>query len=100
VDLAAGNHTLAWSYIKDVSLNPEGDYFALDNVAVAGLLVIPGDVDGDGVVNINDVTMLIDYLLSGDATTVFLAAADVDGDGEVNISDVTALIDYLLSGNW
>ena len=100
VDLAAGNHTLAWSYIKDVSLNPEGDYFALDNVAVAGLLVIPGDVDGDGVVNINDVTTLIDYLLSGDATTVFLAAADVDGDGEVNISDVTALIDYLLSGNW
>ena len=33
VQLAAGTHTLAWSYSKDASGNPEGDYFAVDNVA-------------------------------------------------------------------
>lgn len=99
IDLEPGNHTLVWSYTKDLSLNPEGDYFAIDNVAVAGLMVITGDVDGDGMVGINDVTVLIDYLLSGDALAVYLSAADVDGDGLVNIADITALIDYLLSGN-
>ena len=34
VDLAAGNHTLTWSYSKDGSVNPTGDYFAVDNVAI------------------------------------------------------------------
>ena len=57
---------------------------------------MPGDVDGDGVVNIADVTALIDILLSGGTVP---ANADVDGDGIVNIADVTALIDMLLSGN-
>ena len=59
-----------------------------------------GDVDGDGNVSISDVTALIDYLLSGDATGIDLAAANVDGDDTVGISDVTSIIDYLLSGNW
>ena len=55
----------------------------------------PGDIDGDGQVNIADVTALIDLLLSGNVGN---NAADVDGDGQVSISDVTALIDILLSG--
>ena len=61
---------------------------------------IKGDVDGDGNVNISDVTTLIDYLLSGDASGLNLAGADCDQGGSVNIADVTALIDYLLSGSW
>lgn len=56
----------------------------------------PGDVNGDGGINISDVTSLIDLLLSGGEIS---AGADVNGDGQVNISDVTALIDRLLSGN-
>ena len=59
-----------------------------------------GDVDGDGSINISDVTALIDYLLSGNASGVDTSAADCDQDNNVNISDVTALIDYLLSGAW
>ena len=59
-----------------------------------------GDLDGDGRVNIDDVTMLIDYLVSGDATGINMAAADVTQDGNVNIDDVTELIDYLLKGEW
>ena len=56
-----------------------------------------GDVDGNGTVTIDDVTLLIDTLLKGnDAGN----AADVNLDGEVSIDDVTALIDYLLKGNW
>jgi hypothetical protein len=59
-----------------------------------------GDVNGDGSVNISDVTALIDYLLSGNPSGVNLTAADCNQDSSVNISDVTALIDYLLSGHW
>ena len=55
-----------------------------------------GDVNGDGIVGIDDVTTLIDQLLSDETTP----AGDVTGEGIVNIDDVTALIDYLLSGTW
>lgn len=53
---------------------------------------ILGDVNGDGHVNITDVTMLVNYLLSGNAIQINLLAADVNGDGNVNVSDVIALI--------
>ena len=57
---------------------------------------IPGDVDGNGLVNISDVTVLIQYLLT-EAIEINLNAADFTQDGEVNISDATALIQHLLS---
>lgn len=58
---------------------------------------ILGDVNGDGVVNISDVTTLIDYVLSGEGD-VDIRAADMNQDSLVNISDVTELIDFVLGG--
>ena len=62
-------------------------------------MVHNGDVNGDGVVSIKDVTDLIDYLLSGSASSFNAYNADVSGDGNITIKDVTSLIDILLSGN-
>ena len=59
-----------------------------------------GDVNNDGSVTINDVTVLIDYLLIGNDSMINLANADCDQNGEVSISDVSALIDYLLIDKW
>ncbi len=55
----------------------------------------PGDVNGDGEVNISDVNAVINFILSGQATT----AGDVNTDGEVNIADINAVIDIILGGN-
>jgi hypothetical protein len=90
-------YQLRWYYHKDVSDNGVGDYFALDNIKIAPK-TMRGDVNGDGSVNISDVTALIDLLLGGG--TISNSAADCNQDGSVNIGDVTALIDHLLSGNW
>ena len=69
------------------------------NLSATGTVTVitsPGDVSGDGVINIKDVTSLINLLLSnGDAP----AAADVNGDGTINIKDVTDLINTLLAAN-
>ncbi len=62
--------------------------------------IIRGDVNDNGDVTIADVTALIDYLLSGNASGINLDNANCNLDGDVTIADVTALIDYLLSGNW
>ena len=59
-----------------------------------------GDVNMDEAVNIKDVTPLIDYLLTGDSTSISLENADCNLQDSVTIVDLTVLIDYLLSGNW
>ena len=79
-----------YAHIDGGPSNP--GYFTAKN---AGLR---GDVNGDGSVNISDVTALIDLLLGGG--TISNPAADCNQDNGINISDVTALIDYLLAGNW
>ena len=99
VYLPAGECTLEWSYTKDLSVNRPGDYFAVDNVAII-CTTLRGDVNDDGEVTISDVTALIDYLLSGDASAINTYAADCNRDKGISIGDVTALIDYLLSGTW
>ena len=58
---------------------------------------ILGDVNGDGEVNIADVSALINYLLSGEGIDV--RAADVSQDGDVTIADVSVLIDMLLGNS-
>jgi hypothetical protein len=52
----------------------------------------PGDVNGDGEINIADVNALIALILRGQSS----ATGDVNGDGEVNIADVNAVIDLIL----
>ncbi len=59
----------------------------------------PGDVDNNGIINIEDVTTLIDYLLGTTLGEFNELAADVDGDGKINIEDVTTLIDILLGNH-
>ena len=56
-----------------------------------------GDTDGDGLVSIGDVTVLIDLLLTSPGNDIYFGASDVNGDGMVNITDVTELIDILLA---
>ena len=60
------------------------------------LAVVVGDVNEDGMVNIADVTCLIDYLLGSNPQPFNELNADVDHSNAINIADVTALIDILL----
>ena len=53
---------------------------------------VPGDVNGDGEVNISDISDIIDLILSGKVTD----SGDVNGDGEINITDINAVIDLIL----
>lgn len=56
-----------------------------------------GDVNHDSAIDIRDVVVLIDCLLSGFNENTCAICADVNGDGDANIRDVTRLIDILLS---
>ena len=55
---------------------------------------LKGDVNGDGVVNVSDVTALINKILG--TASYSDSVCDIDGNGTVNVSDVTALINLIL----
>ena len=63
------------------------------------VVTIPGDVNSDTLVDIDDVTALISRVL-GNAVDPFDAmAADLDGNDQVDIDDVTLLIAMILKPN-
>ena len=55
-----------------------------------------GDVNGDGEVNINDVTLLISIVLGYPTDPANLQRGEINGDNEINIGDISMLIDILL----
>ena len=59
--------------------------------------VMLGDVDDDGEVTINDVSVLIDYLLGNEVETFNAVNANVNEDEDISIADISDLIDMLLN---
>ena len=80
-----------------IKVNSTDGYAEADSCLVR-VYTLRGDVNGDGFVNIADVTALISYVLSGNANSINLENADANNDGDVNIADVTKLISAVLSG--
>ena len=57
---------------------------------------LPGDVNGDGMVDISDVALLAAYVKAeGQGVTIVKAAANVNGEDAVDISDVALLAAYV-----
>ncbi|MCX6827884.1 MAG: dockerin type I repeat-containing protein [candidate division Zixibacteria bacterium] len=58
----------------------------------------PGDANDNGLINIHDITFLINYLYKDGPHPPCFSKADARGDGPINISDITYLINYLYKG--
>jgi hypothetical protein len=87
--------SLFYPFLNNVLTFTDGSQFVL-----GGDEILIGDANRDGIIDISDVTALINALLteSLDDTDDFSPdAADFDQNGGIDISDVTALINYLLT---
>ncbi len=79
--------------IKDGKIIYKG--LRYDAAAVEGLTdELPGDVNDDGIVDISDVTTMIDLVLNG--SQLHRVPADMDNDSSVDINDITDLINLIL----
>jgi hypothetical protein len=88
---AEGEFVVVWQSFQQESLTSSDGVYARLFTAPVG-----GDANGDGVVDVNDVFYLINYLFSGGPAPV--GAVDVNGDGKVDVNDVFYLINYLFAG--
>ena len=90
--LSEKGHNVTISKSAKVNANIEAN-----QIIVEGEL--SGDMNGDEVVNIFDITGLIGYLYLEGAAPDPIESGDANGDGTINIFDITYVISYLyLSG--
>ena len=91
-----------------VTYSVEGLKLTYDNTNVTmyfsneagGSEVLRGDVDGNQSVEMDDLSALINYLLTGDDTGINFEGANCDLQGDITMDDLAALINYLLTGTW
>ena len=52
----------------------------------------PGDVNGDGSINVQDIILVVNMILDDD----YSAIADLNGDGSVNVQDIILIMNMIL----
>jgi hypothetical protein len=62
---------------------------------VAETVVLRGDANGDGIVNLSDTIYLLNYLFKGGSSPDPLEAGDANCDGSINLADVIFLLNFL-----
>lgn len=76
----------------------DADFSSVDSdMTVTAQYLLLGDVDGNGITNITDATLIMRHIvglepLYGDALT----AANINGDANINMTDATVLIRAIL----
>ena len=61
--------------------------------------ILMGDANGDGLINITDIVITVDYSLSNPSEAFHFKNADMNGDGQINITDVVQITDIILNAD-
>ena len=98
--MAGASSNIVVSYNSDDIYNINEVNIPLDiqNGTVTIIDYVPGDINGDGILNNKDVTRLMQYCANWDVE-VNEAALDVNNDGALNNKDVSRLMQYLAGWN-
>ncbi len=92
-----GTAKIRFELQSDVGLQLGG--WNLDDIAIVGIRdYVPGDANGDKIIDIADAVYLIEYIFGGGAAPNPFLAGDSSCDGFVDISDAVYLIAYIFGG--
>ena len=86
-------HAADWSEIRQASCS---DFPA--SVAYMAEAPLKGDLDGDGKLGINDVTLLVAHIL-GEQELSDASIGDLNEDGKNNVADVMLLVNIILDAD-
>ena len=85
VACTSGSTSLA-GYLDDFTIYHNGE--------LSPVVVIPGDVNGDGTVTSSDITALYNFLLNNDGSAI--VNGDQNGDGSITSGDITLVYNIIL----
>lgn len=64
--------------------------------ALDAMSFIPGDANGDGIVNVLDVITVVNYIMELNPSPFIFKAADLTGDGVVNVLDIIGIVNIIM----
>ena len=74
----------------------EGSWTKNKQVTLLGQTGIPGDIDGDGKVDVTDVNLAVNIILGKESGADYMTRADMDGNGNVDVTDVNLIVNIIL----
>ena len=92
-----------YSFVLTIISNENADiYYGADFSFILlveeGSQLMPGDINGDAMVNILDIVMVANYtLMQTGFTNEQIQAADINQDGDINILDIVQIINIILN---
>lgn len=72
------------------------DYMVFTNSEYSENEYARGDVNGDNIIDVEDVNAVINVILKVSAADAYPGVCDVNGDGIVDVEDVNAIINIIL----
>jgi hypothetical protein len=95
---APGNYDMVIE--KDCFFDHESQFVVAgtDIVIDIELEALAGDANGDGIVNVLDVNMLVNYYVGNDSSGLCFNNADVNGDDVINVMDIISIVTIFSSG--
>ena len=94
--VSAGEHTFLWKYNKDSGVTSGEDAAWIDNIIFPPSYysaIILGDVNEDGSINIQDVILTVNIILS---SLDYNPAGDLNEDGVIDVLDVINIVNLIL----
>ena len=90
------NETLSFAITatSEITGNSEEADF---EITIINYEFILGDANNDGIVNISDIVVIINYIMNGSASPFVFEKADVNGDGIINVLDITGIVNIIYS---
>ena len=91
-----GEHTFMWKYNKDQGVDAGQDAVWIDNIVFPPTFsessTNVGDINNDGTINVQDIIILVNVILSGENN----ALADINDDGNIDVLDIVVVINIIL----
>ena len=110
-DAPLGSYPITVDYYRGITgnnidgedVNYDKDWNRVPLNYISGKLIVcayaPGDINGDGEVDINDAMCLLKYVAGWKLDGVVTEALDVNGDGRVNTKDAIQILRYIAGRN-
>jgi len=103
-NVTTGEHVFKWSFTKDQDSSDDvdsgEDAVWIDSIEFPSVgsnsTSLPGDVNGDMVVNVLDVIQTVNMALGYQEPD--FDSADLNGDGEINVLDIIQIVNIILDG--
>ena len=94
---AVGTHLMKLNNIIITAADAQNNTFGTpDCEATLTITSGSGDVDGSGLVDVDDVNAAINVILGFNTASDYAGSADVDGSGIIDVDDVNAIINQIL----